>query len=312
MIENDEPLLLPPPEPKARKLLLIVAVIAIAVLAAVGLWMQDRQSVPPQTDELAPVRASIESLNQRVVAIDVRLNELSAQVDKNAAEAATTSSSASVADITQLQSNLAALQANVVVLQSDLKQTGNTAAAARAETQSALTQLLAFIQLREAAVSGRGFAAEFAAAKSAGGDAFRAPLDMLSPYAEKGAPTLAVLRDELDGLEAQAAQAVDKDNAQNWRDKIRAELEGLVSVRAIHDGSTLGVMQADLARGDLAAALDEIKSLPSGAQKILEDWRVQAEARLAVDSALRLLIDRLAAGGAALPPPSVPASQGAP
>ena len=50
MIENDEPLLLPPPEPKARKLLLIVAVIAIAVLAAVGLWMQDRQSASPQTD----------------------------------------------------------------------------------------------------------------------------------------------------------------------------------------------------------------------------------------------------------------------
>ncbi len=302
MTDNDEPLFLPPPEPKARRLLFAGVVIVLAALAAVGWWMQSNPSASSQIDELAPLRTRVDTIEQKISALDARLADLNAQTEKNAAVAASSTTSSSAADIAQLQSSLAALQASVGALQSDLKQTGNTAAAARAETQSALTQLLAFVQLREAADSGRGFAAELAAAKSAGGDAFKAALDMLSPYAEKGAPTLATLREELDGLEAQATQAVDKDNAQTWRDKVRAELEGLVSVRSIHDGSMLGAVQTDLARGNLAAALDEIKNLPPGAQKVLEDWRAQAEARLAVDNALRLLIDRLAA----------PVSQGAP
>ncbi|WP_370156629.1 hypothetical protein [Ferrovibrio sp.] len=174
----------------------------------------------------------------------------------------------------------------------------NRTAALRAPVQ----QLLAWSELRDRARRGEGFAAELPvlaalAEKAAGqpGEALRAGLADLQPFAESGVPAPAALLAAFPAAAAAqgaAFRAPDPaaDAARPWWQRAIDKMTGLVSIRradapdmATPDGK-LAAAEAALQAGDLAAAiaaLDGMTPVPA-----LAGWRRQAEARLALDAVL--------------------------
>ncbi|NTU77527.1 MAG: hypothetical protein HGA90_06935, partial [Alphaproteobacteria bacterium] len=114
------------------------------------------------------------------------------------------------------------------------------------------------------------------------------------PYAEKGVLDLPTLRSSFDAEAAAVTAALRKAGATTWKDRVAAELQGLLSVRRLNptgnEEKGLAAIADDLEHHRLAAALDKITSLPDEAQNILKDWRLKAEKRRTLDAGL----DRLA------------------
>jgi len=294
-----------------RLLLLILLLLLIAGSMGFSyIWFSREQSLWPLADTTAPLREKVAVLESKVEALDARTNDLAAKVNALASAPAPTApedtktAKISSPDLTHLQSDLAALSASVSNLQAETKREDSVIAATRAQTQATVAEMIAFIQLREAAVTGRGFTHELATMQNAAKNdvRFTEPLDRLVPYAEKGAPTLFTLREQLTAQAADAEQAIAKASAQNWWERILIELKGLVSVRSLHESgpaNAFRVMESDLDRGDLASAVDGMKNLPPEAQKTLEDWHTKADVRRTVDDNLRAMSESLIAGAPA-------------
>lgn len=259
----------------------------------------------------AQLEQRLAEAEQQIRTLNNRLDELSLQAGKVAASAETAplpQETASASELAHMQSDLVALSSAVNGLQAEVKRAGTTATETQKTAQSSIASAVAFIQLRAAAEARRGFAPELSNLRTvARGDAaFREILAKLEPYAAKGAPVVNTLREEFIALEAPVSVAVRKANAQNWWQRLLAELGGLISIRPLHGGDATDVCAAAeeaLSAGDLNAALDAIKALPSEAQDILKDWRGKAEARAAIDTGLRDLSDRFAALAGSPPAP---------
>jgi hypothetical protein len=243
-------------------------------------------------------------IEQQIQTINSRIDDLNAHMNKEPVGTAPVmqnpEASSSIETLTHMQSDLAALSSAVSGLQVEVKQAGSSAAATQQTAQATLAAAIAFIQLRSAAESGRGFISELAGLRSAAPDdsRFRETLDKLVPYAEKGAPVIGVLREEFMNLEAPTTEAIDKASAQNWWQRILAELKGLISIRPLHGNDATGAdaeVENALAVGDVDAAITAAKTLPPEAQDVLKDWLAQAQARAAIDTALHDLSDRFVA-----------------
>lgn len=311
--------------PKSRARFLAGAIFLALVLSAVlvlGLWFVRLHMMPGATVTTSSTAVVVQleqrmtNIEQHVQALDGRLNELSARLDKNSPVSVSTelpepasvpsaaplapASAASPQETARMQSDLAGLSAAVSALQAEVKQTGSAAAQTQQTTQSSLAAAIAFIQLRETADAGRGFGTDLAALRAVTGSdsGVQQPLARLEPYAAKGAPTTNALREEFVGLEAPASVAVDKAAAQNWWERFKADLSGLISIRPLRGGMTsdaFTAVETSLASGDLEAALAAVKDLPPEAQAVFGDWQAKAEARQGVDTALRALADHFIA-----------------
>jgi hypothetical protein len=306
-----------------RKILCLFSFLLImAALAAAVFWPPAHDLIWPAPYNSAPSSEKLTALEQKVATLNVRVDDLGARLDAMASSvsapivASSTNEvpAKSSADLARAQSDLVALSAAVSSLQTEMKEVNGIATAARAETQNLIAQALAFAQLRDTAMSGRGFAAERTAFQSAAKSDpdFMQPLNELAPYADKGAPSLAILRQQLVDMTGDIERAMAKASAQNWWERLLAELKGLVSVRPLHGTATsddaLAAMESDLAHDDLAAALDQIKNLPPEAQKTLDDWRANVEARQKIDQALQVMSDHLTVAA----PSNASPAQGAP
>jgi hypothetical protein len=243
---------------------------------------------------MAEMENKIEALQRQVDALSTKTEQ----------PADTATGKQSTADIARLQSDVTALSAAVNGVQSEIKRTGSSAEQSQKITQGALSTAIAFIQLRETALSGQPFAAELAAMRNAARSdgAFQEQLAKLEPYATKGVPTLAGLQSDLLAHESAATAAADRASAKTLLDKIMAELKTLVSVRPMHgdtgtDSSVGGFtpMENALARGNIGTALDDLKAMPTPTQTELNGWRENAEARQQIQDALRVMADHFAA-----------------
>ena len=166
--------------------------------------------------------------------------------------------------------------------------------------QSSVATAIGFIQLRDAAAAGRGFAAELTVLRSAAPDdaRFRDIMAQLDPYATKGAPLVGALRENFIELEAPVSVAMKRANAQTWWQRLLAELSDLISIRPLHGGdatNACATAEEALSAGDVNTALDAVKTLPPEAQDVLKDWKTKAEARAAIDVGMRDLSARFAA-----------------
>jgi hypothetical protein len=193
--------------------------------------------------------------------------------------------------MTHLQNDLATLSSALNDLRSEVKQTDSSATQTQKSTQASLAAAIAFIQLREAATSGRKFVNELAAMRKAArndGD-FQQQLGKLESFAPMGAPTFFALQEELISLEGPIARTT----AQTLWQKILTELKSLISVRPLHGGDSVAftAMERALAQGDGSVALDDMKNLPTDAQTVLNDWRTHVEARQQIDTALQTMAD---------------------
>ncbi|MDP9127407.1 MAG: hypothetical protein M3N08_03990 [Pseudomonadota bacterium] len=205
--------------------------------------------------------------------------------------------------VARLQSDIVALAAAVSGVQGEIKQVGTRASQTQQTAEASLAAIIAFIQLREAANSGRGFASEIAGLRlaAAGRPSLLEPLAALDPYAAQGAPTLEQLRESFLAFEPQISLAIDKGSAGDWWARVKAELKGLVTIRPLHGQGTSDLFDAaelGLLSGDLSATLAALDALPGNARETLKAWRAKAEARQTIDLGLHRLGDRLIAQGA--------------
>jgi hypothetical protein len=282
--QSNEP---PKKQRSSAKLFFGILFLLLGALLIVGGIMAQKQ-MQMLNEALGNERAHIAELESQIK--DMEAHPASTPSSAQAAEHSSASSKEDAATIAHLQNDLTAMSAALSALQSEVKATGTIAVQTKQSAQGSVTTLLAFIQLREAVLAGRKFNIELSAMRDAAKNnvPLAAALEKLSPYADTGVTTPTILSDRLISLEAQALQAVSKSEAKTWEDRIIAELKGLISIRPLHGGvgTDFTSIENSLASGDTASAVEASKNLPPDAQKTLEDWRKQADARVAAEQAL--------------------------
>jgi hypothetical protein len=252
-----------------------------------------------------PVPTGLQNIPQRLGSLENRLQDLEEQI-KTIQAMATSQNTASNApppsnvttDIGHLQNDIASLTTSLGTLENQVKDIASHYAQTRAATQTSLAEALAFISLREAALSGHPFAEELASMRkaSASDEALGEPLGRLDTLAGKGVPTPAALLDELLARESSAETTTEKATAQGWWERLLAELKQLISIRRVHGGTENGTftpVESALARNDITAALAALKNLPPEMQQALADWQAKAESRQTAEDAVRNISSHL-------------------
>lgn len=276
--------------------LLVILLLGVGFIALTFSPWYMRMYTPAPAENNAQTQQRLTGLENSVRAINERVDALSSLSSETktsdvSATSATTKQSAS--DIARLQSDLVALSSALTALQNEVKESSSHALHSQQTTQSTLAAAIAYMQLRVTAESNQPFTAELSAMREASTNDsdFQLALAKLQPIAATGAPILSELQQSLLTQEASAAQAIDRQKAQNSWDKLMVELKGLVSIRRLHGGATdaFSAMENDLSKNDLSAVLEDIKHLPVEAQTVLNDWRTQVEARQTVNDALHAL-----------------------
>lgn len=283
------------------KTLVLFILAAALVMVGYAYWCTQNYKVGARPDmaqieqRLTGVENSVRDLNSRIDTLNNPQPAVSKQAAETESETQKQISSKSANDIARMQSDLVALSSALSALQNEVKESGTHMQHAQLATQNAVSSAIAYIQLRSIALTDQPYTYELTSLRDASPDDadFRKAMGRLDIYASTGAPTIQELRDDLIAQEASASQAVTQHNAQNWWQKLLAELEGLVTIRHIHGGPTdaFSAMENDLAKNDLGQALTDMKNLPPEAQDHLKDWAAKAEARRSINDALHSLSD---------------------
>lgn len=260
------------------------------------------------------------ALEQRLAAAEAALTSLGSRLDAGAArieaaEKAATDAAAAAKDAATkadraAHDNTAAAPDPALVARLDAG--AREAAAAQTAMQTALAgaaadatrtkAALAALTLRDGALSGRPFAAEFAAAKSLGVDA--ATLAALEPWAAAGVPGDAALGQELTALlpalrkaaetskTSKASSAAEPATAQGFLDRLEANASRLIRIRPVGEAATGSDPAAVIARAgalaakpDVAGAAAALKTLPADLRAPADQWIARVAARQAAREA---------------------------
>ncbi len=244
---------------------------------------------------------SLNNINRRLDDIAVTAHTALARADAATAavDAAKSAAQAGVqrGDLDALGNRIAALERTVKALSGDVARRPASA------DDRAARLTVAAEALRAAVERGAPYAAELAAVKSLGvEDNASAPL---APFAADGVPSAAVLAHELATLTPallRASGAAPREGS--FLGRLEANARTLVRVSPIEappgddPSAVIARIDADAARGDIAAALAEIPHLPDAARLLAENWVKKAEAReAAIAASRRVAADALAALG---------------
>ena len=298
-----------PHDCRRKKIFCALFVLAILSVVAVTAFYFCPQFIQMRGDMMHPnaqYDARLAQMEARVQALESKVQTLNTASEPASAKEETAAMPAHTpADTARMQTDMAALSSAVNMMQADIKQINAAAAQSRETTQQMLATAITFVQLREVAMSGRGFLPELAAMRTAVGNdaAFQDIVSQLAPYAAQGIPRLSALREELITREGAATNSIERAQAQTWWQRVVAEMKGLVSVRPLHGGSqgdAFGSIEAALTKGDAEAALEAFKTLPPEAQQALADWDAKLEARVAANAALHAMAVRFTVGAPAL------------
>jgi hypothetical protein len=194
------------------------------------------------------------------------------------------------------RTEVAAIVGRLATVETQVKQVGDQIAeAAVPKPDEAMRYALIAAGLRSALERGEPFAAELAAAKTAGIDP--ALLTQLAPFAATGVPNVQELFRELGGLIPEMLK-VSAPAAQDggYLDRLQAHAERLVRIRPVGDqtgddpATVIGRIERDMARRDLPAVLAELDKLPAPARAVAEAWRKKALARQTASAASAQLV----------------------
>jgi len=214
------------------------------------------------------------------------------------------------------EAKIAALSAQVDGLAATLKENGEriagvedgvktsaAATAALAKTASAERLFLTTLHLRSATQSPGPFTAELAAVRAAAGDGnpeTQAALKVLTPLAQSGISTISELRDSFAAVVAASpgGQAGLGSRTKAWVQSIFVSRNSDDAVGGDRNATILALAERSLAKGQLAAAVDQVVLLEDQASLVTTDWLKAASARLLADKAVASLtaqaFDRLA------------------
>jgi len=162
--------------------------------------------------------------------------------------------------------------------------------------------VLAVAQLRDTLRRGDAYAADLETlGKLASDDTeIAAASATLAPHAERGIPTLAILREQFDSLAARIISAARSTPDDTWWQRAANKVSSLVSLRRIGAQEDDGSLEAGIARaevlmrsGDLKAAVGEVEGvagkLNDAARALTQPWLKIAKARLNAERALTAL-----------------------
>lgn len=243
---------------------------------------------------------AMKSVGVALAALSTRVDSTAARADSAEKTAAAAAKDANAIDRQTIARDSAAdaqLAARIAVLE---KSVSDLAAARNAETvDRGARRALAVLTLREAVLSGEAYDAELKAASALGVD--KAALGKLEPLAASGVPGAPALARDLIALlpALRAVQTSDTPQASGgtgFLDRLEANAAKLVRVRPV--GSATGSdpqavitrVEHHAARGDIAAAVSELKSLPPLSRAPADGWIARAEARAAALQASRTLL----------------------
>jgi hypothetical protein len=159
-----------------------------------------------------------------------------------------------------------------------------------AETLQRAATLLSLSELSRAAAAPQPFTLEMKTYANLAPD--DPAVAVLSSYAARGVPTRTMLAQQFSADAENALDAEREAAAGGFFHRLWANIKGLVTIRRV--GNVLGAdSDATLARagakldaGDFAGAVSEVRTLNGVAAKAMQPWRDDAQARLAVDTAL--------------------------
>lgn len=225
---------------------------------------------------------------ERLDALQGRVAALSDSIDQEVRKSAE--------DLLRLETRLSSIEGRLDQIAKALEST-------RSGRERAGAFLLAANQLAATTATSAGFAIELEALRTAApaNAEISATLDALAGHSS-GVPSLAVLRDRFARTAAGAVDASVVGSGEGLIGQALTRVASLVTIRRTATGSGDGLdaalVQAEtaLAAGDLAAAIAALKPLDGDPAKAVAPWLADAEARAAVDAAVRLLQARALAG----------------
>lgn len=244
-------------------------------------------------EEKARVQGELDKALARIDDLETRLAEV-----RTLASAVTSSSGAEV-DLAPILSRIDGLE------QKDRATTSEVAAlsekmetiAAKGGGAAGSGAVLAVAQLRDAALSGRPYAAQLSALKSvaAGNTEIAAAASRLEGMAQVGLPTVEKLQAAFSGIAGDiVAQARAGDG--DWLDQAAGRLSALVSLRRTDGASgnpvedAVAKIEQDLAARDVTTAAKTgaalADTLAGEAKTMLEPWLLDAKARAGAERAL--------------------------
>ncbi len=258
---------------------------ASSVVAPAGASSEDLNEVRARIDGLAKAAKagddSVQALSQRVQTEDDSVQALSKKVEtleqKPAPEpvAKETIQAEVASQVAPVAERMAALEHSHAERASDAR-------------TAALT--LALTNLKRAIGEGRPFAQELAAVENLSSG--KLPISDLAEYKAKGVPSLSQL--QRDFLET--VRSVIQKHYHGKSDSIMGEMlsRARAAIQVKPSGGAgdsveaiLGRMETALKAGDLRAALTESAALEGPAKEELQGWVEQAQARAAVDEAVK-------------------------
>jgi len=227
----------------------------------------------PQANDLAPLRSRTEG-------IETALSDL-----RRLIEQMQSANSASTEVVT----------GRIAAIENRLTQPARPAIANAAE-------IVALGALQDAIAKGAPFAKELAAVRGMLTDR-AAPLAPLEQSAGAGLPTLATLSARFAELAPKLAREPESDKG--YFARLIAHAGSLVEVRPIGEaqgisaGAVVARIETRLARGDLAAAIEEASKLPASAKTEAADWIAAATQRRDAEAAIKTLLSAALASSAA-------------
>lgn len=254
---------------------------------------------PVLAQRLDAAENAMKSVGVALAALSTRVDNTAARADSAEKAAAAAAKDATAMDRQALARDSAAdaqVAARIATLE---KSVSDLAAARNAETVDRVARrALAVLALREAVLSGEAYDAELKAASTLGVD--KAALAKLEPLAVSGVPSAPALARDLTALlpalRAVGQAETPRPGGTGFLDRLEANAAKLVRVRPV--GSAAGSdpqaviarVEQHAARGDIAAALNELKALPPPSRAPADGWIARAEARSAALQASRTLL----------------------
>lgn len=264
-----------------------------------------KADVPPAPAASTPLTtpgndAKIADLDRRIVDIDGRLTALASAPVRPAAETTSALNAQSVR-LGRIEETLAGLDRRLGGLEQKLSEPKTDMrapeapdiAATRSATEAAARTVVAQ-GLIAAVQSGAPFATELTALRSMGAD--EKALARLTASASGGVPTLAQLRTGFAELRPKLHGQVKVDPDATWSQKLLTRMAALVSIRPAGERAGVSpdaiVSRADaaLARGDVATALTEMRTLPPSESAVAKDWVDAATRRVDAEADARALL----------------------
>ena len=259
-------------------------------------------------NRVSAAEAQTKSLNDSLIALSRRIDEIAASSQSALAQAKAAASAAQEAktaaqagvqrgDVDALASRLAALESAVKSLSASTEAAQRTSSA----DDRAARATVAAEALRTAVERGVPYQDELAAVKSLGADPnATAPL---APFAADGIPSTATLGRELAALTPALLRASGvAPSESSFLGRLEAHAQHLVRVTPLDapagddPSSVIARINADATSGDVAALLADIGRLPDAARAAAENWVKKAEAReAAIAASRRIAADALAA-----------------